>query len=489
MEHKQKASTMSRSPFALAADRPRLHFAVPSGWLNDPNGLVYLDGEYHLFYQHHPHSTNWGPMHWGHAVSRDLTHWEHLPIALAPDELGRIFSGSAVVDHANTAGFGTRTLVAIFTHDDQRRQVQSLAYSTDQGRTWSKYAANPVLAPADAPADFRDPRVFWYDNPNGGHWVMALACDQEVWFYTSPDLKRWSKASVFGAEYGAHGGVWECPELFSLPVDGGSEWRWVLVVGVQKGAPAGGSGTQYFVGAFDGARFSSDDPPGTVRWADYGADFYAAQAWQNAPHGRTLWLAWMSNWDYARETPASTWRGMMTVPRELTLTSDKGRVRLVQRLAPQLMADWPAPRVFSNLLIPADVRTLDTVRSETLMLEATFQLEGTTAMRFGIRVCGGSDAPVSIGYDRVREELYVEGGDAWRTADSTAAQVVPMSLRDGLLQLQILVDTASVEVFADDGRVVLTNQVFPASERVGVELFAEGGLASVVELKAWALDV
>lgn len=195
----------------------------------------------------------------------------------------------------------------------------------------------------------------------------------------------------------------------------------------------------------------------------------------------------MSNWDYARETPASTWRGMMTVPRELTLTSDGGRVRLVQRLAPELMADWPAPRVFSNLLIPTDVRTLDAARSETLMLEATFRLEGTTATRFGIRVYGGSGAPVSIGYDLVREELYVEGVYAWQTAGSTAAQVVPMTLRHGLLQLQILVDTASVEVFADGGRVVLTNQVFPDSECAGVELFAEGGLASVVELKEWAL--
>lgn len=475
---------MSRSPLALAADRPRLHFAVPSGWLNDPNGLVYLDEEYHLFYQHYPHSTTWGPMHWGHAVSRDLTHWEHLPIALAPDELGRIFSGSAVVDHANTAGFGPRTLVAIFTHDDQRRQVQSLAYSTDQGRTWSKYAANPVLAPADAPADFRDPRVFWYDNPSGGHWVMVLACDQEVWFYTSPDLKNWSKASAFGANYGAHGGVWECPELFSLPVEDGPERRWVLVVSVQKGALAGGSGTQYFVGDFDGATFSCDDLPGTVRWADYGADFYAAQAWHNAPDGRIIWLAWMNNWDYAGATPASTWRGMMTAPRELALTNDSGRVHLVQRLAPELLTGWPAPHVFSNLALPTDVRTLNALRGETLMLKATFRIEDTTAPHLGIRVDAGSDTSVTIRYDLAREELSMEGIHAWQTGGPSTTQVVPIPPRDGLLQLQILVDTASIEVFVDDGRVVLTNQFFPGSESASVEPFAEGGV-SLAELQVW----
>lgn len=467
-------------------ERPRLHFAVPSGWLNDPNGLVYLDGEYHLFYQHHPDSLVWGPMYWGHAVSRDLTSWEHLPIALAPDELGAIFSGSAVIDVANSAGFGAGAMVAVFTHAAEHRQVQSLAYSTDRGRTWTKYAGNPVLAPADAPPDFRDPRVLWYEGPHGGHWVMVLACGQEVQLYTSPDLKAWARASSFGTGHGAQAGLWECPELFSLPLDGGPERRWVLAVGVQRGAPAGGSGTQYFVGDFDGATFTSDDPPGTVRWADYGADFYAAQAWLNAPGGRTIWLAWMNNWDYARETPASTWRGMMSAPRELTLARDRGRVRLVQRPAPELTATWPAPRSFSDLALPEGALTLDDLRSETLLLAATFRLEGATATRVGLRVCAGAGAPVTVGYDLARDELYVEGAHAWRAASHRPPQVVPLSLRDGLLRLCVLVDTASVEVFADSGYLTLTNQAFPGRGAPQAELFAEGGAAALADLKLWA---
>ena len=460
--------------------RPRLHFAVPQGWLNDPNGLIFLDGEYHLFYQHHPGSTVWGPMHWGHAVSRDLVRWEDQPIALAPDALGMIYSGSAVLDAANTAGFGAGALVAIFTHHQDGRESQSLAFSTDSGRTWTKHAGNPVLAPADAPADFRDPRVIWYDGAGGGHWVMLLAVRQEVWVYTSPDLKSWTKASAFGAGHGCHAGTWECPDLFSLPIDGGPERRWVLVVSLQGGAPAAGFGVQYFVGAFDGAVFTSDDPPGTVRWADYGADFYAAQAWHNAPGDRTPWLAWMNNWHYARETPAGDWRGMMSAPRELSLSRDEGGVRLVQRLPAELTAGWPAPRTFTELALAPGTAALDGVRGEALLIDATFRPGG--AERFGLRVCGGA---VTVGYDTARGVVYVDGVYA-QEAGFPTPQEAPLSLRDGLVRLCVLVDTASVEVLAGDGRVTLTNQVFRGQGGAGVELFAEGGAATVAALRAWA---
>lgn len=473
-------------PHPLAPRRPRVHFAAPAGWLNDPNGLVYLDGEYHLFYQHHPGSLVWGPMHWGHAVSRDLVQWEQLPIALAPDEQGMIFSGSAVVDSGNTAGFGAGALVAIFTHHRPGREVQSLAFSTDRGRSWEKYTGNPVLAPADAPPDFRDPRVLWYEGAGGGHWVMLLAVGQETWFYTSPDLKRWRKVSSFGAGHSAHSGVLECPELVCLPVDGGPERRWVLVVGVQRGGPAGGSGVRYFVGSFDGESFTSDDPPDVVRWADYGADFYAAQAWQNAPGGRTLWLAWMSNWAYARETPAATWRGMMSAPRELALASDGGQLRLVQRLTPELTAGWPAPQSFRDLTIPAGRLALDGVRGEILLLEATFDVSGAAARSLGLRVRVGGGAGIAVGYDREREELYLDRSQAWWGSGGQVIQAAPLAPRDGLVRINILVDTASVEVFADEGRVVLTSQAFPPPDCAGVELFAEGGAARLAELKVRA---
>jgi len=469
------------SPPSAAHGRPRLHFAVPSGWMNDPNGLVYLDGEYHLFYQHHPASLLWGPMHWGHAASRDMARWEHLPIALAPDEHGAIFSGSAVVDERNSAGFGPGALVAVFTQDRPGRQAQSLAFSLDRGRTWAKYAGNPVLAPADAPADFRDPRVIWYEGADGGHWAMALAVGHEIWFYTSPDLKAWTKASAFGAGHGAHGGVWECPELVRLPVEGGPGQRWVLVVSVSNGAPAGGSGAQYFVGDFDGARFICDDPPDTVRWADYGADFYAPQAWQSAPGGRTIWLGWMNNWTYARDTPADGWRGMMSAPRELALARDGGGLRLVQRLPAELTAAWPAPRRFDGLAISEGAAALEDVCGETLLIDVTFDLAGASAAQLGLRVRVGGGAATTLGYDRAGEALYVEGAHTWRSADA-APQAVPYEVRDSLLRLQILVDTASVELFADDGRVAITNQVFPGPDCAGVELFATGGAARLAEL-------
>jgi fructan beta-fructosidase len=473
-------------PDSSTEDRPRIHFAVPSGWLNDPNGMVYHEGEYHLFYQHHPYSTIWGPMHWGHAVSRDMVHWEDLPIALAPDAEGAIFSGSAVVDRENSAGFGAGALVAVFTQDGAR-QVQSIAASVDHGRTWQKYAGNPVLAPADAPVDFRDPRVFRYDAPGGGHWVMALAVSQEIWFYTSPDLKRWRKASAFGAGYGAHGGVWECPELVRLPVDGGPDARWVLIVSVGQGGPAGGSGTQYFVGDFDGERFMCEDPPGTVRWADYGADFYAPQAWHNAPGGRTIWLAWMNNWEYARDTPATTWRGMMSAPRELTLTRADGRITLAQRFPPELFAGWRTIRTIHDLPIPAGALITDAdARGETLLLEATFALDGTTATRFGLQVRAGDGTPATVGYDRERQALFVEGTHAWRGDAGATVHEAPLHMQDGLLRLNILVDTCSVEALAADGRAAITDQIFPTPGSDGVRLFAEGGAARLVELRVQA---
>ncbi len=462
--------------------RPRLHFTPPAGWLNDPNGLIYHAGEYHLFYQHHPYSLVWGPMHWGHAVSRDLVHWEHLPIALAPDELGAIFSGSAVIDRHNTAGFGAGALITIFTHHQEARQVQSLAYSSDDGRSWTKYAGNPVLAPPDAPLNFRDPRVFWYGAAHDGHWVMALAVDQEIWLYTSPDLKRWTKASAFGAGYGEHAGVWECPELLSLAIDGGPERCWVLIVSVQHGAPAGGSGTQYFVGAFDGATFTCADPPGTVRWADYGADFYAAQAWNAAPGERTLWLAWMNNWEYARETPARKWRGMISAPREVSLTRTGERLTLVQRLAPELTANWPISATLRDQALGEGGYAVP--GGPTLLITATFSVASATAQQVGLRVGVGGAAATSVTYAIEDATLTVDR--TWAGAAFSAIaprQTAPLAAADGLIRLEILVDTGSIEVFAADGSVTLTSQIFPEPASTGVEVFAVGGAARLVELK------
>jgi fructan beta-fructosidase len=335
--------------------RPQYHFTPPANWMNDPNGLVFYAGEYHLFYQHHPDAPVWGPMHWGHAVSPDLIHWQHLPIALYPDENGTIFSGSAVIDWRDTAGFGAEAMIALFTHANGNLQSQSLAYSTDKGRTWTKYAGNPILTPPPHLRDFRDPKVFWYGDADTGHWVMAVAAGNAILFYTSPDLKTWKPSGGF-VGYGSTEGVWETPDLFPLPVDGGPDTRWVLIVGVGDGAPARGSGTQYFVGHFDGSTFTSENPKEAILWADYGADFYAAQSWSDEPQGRRLIIGWMSNWQYANTTPTTTWRSAFTLPRELSLTATPLGIRLIQHPLPELHTLRKNSRNWQNQTIPANTQ-------------------------------------------------------------------------------------------------------------------------------------
>src|SRR5688572_16694475 len=315
--------------------RPQYHFTPPSGWMNDPNGMVYYEGEYHLFYQHYPDSTVWGPMHWGHAISKDLIHWDQLPIALYPDSLGYIFSGSAVVDWKNTSGLGkegTPPMVAIFTFHDAKAaegnrddfQTQGIAYSVDKGRTWKMFDENPVLRNPGI-VDFRDPKVSWHETTS--QWVMALAVKDHIEFYGSSDLKKWKKLSEFGKDVGAHRGVWECPDLFPLNDKNGNA-KWVLFVSINPGGPQGGSATQYFVGEFNGQKFMPQDT--VTRWIDHGADNYAGVTWSDVPasDGRRLFLGWMSNWQYGQAVPSKTWRSAMTLPREVTLIKKKNAYEL-----------------------------------------------------------------------------------------------------------------------------------------------------------------
>ena len=308
--------------------------------MNDPNGMVFYEGEYHLFYQHYPDDNVWGPMHWGHTVSQDMVNWKHMPIALYPDELGYFFSGSAVIDWQNTSGLGTvdnPPMVAIYNYhepvgaEDPDRtdfQYQGIAFSLDKGRTWTKYDNNPVLNNPGI-RDFRDPKVMWFEPTQ--RWIMTLAVKDHISFYSSPDLISWTHESDFGLEVGGHGGVWECPDLFALQVDDSDEVKWVLLVSINPGGPAGGSATQYFVGEFDGASFIMDPsfapqvtpPAGSDEeravWMDYGPDNYAGVTWSDVPDsdGRRLFIGWMSNWSYSQVVPTTVWRSAMTVPREL----------------------------------------------------------------------------------------------------------------------------------------------------------------------------
>jgi len=315
--------------------RPQIHFSPEENWMNDPNGLVYYKGEYHLFYQYHPHSSVWGPMHWGHAVSEDLLHWEHLPIALKPDEyVGMAYSGSAVVDWNDTSGFfgGKSGIVLIYTstleEEKGGHQQQSIAYSKDKGRTWVKYKDNPVISNKDK-EDFRDPKVFWHEETE--RWIMVLVSGDRVEFHASKNLKEWYYLSEFGENRGTHKGVWECPDLFSLKSSQENiEKIWVLKVDVQKGALAGGSGGQYFIGHFDGERFKEVEHYKENYWLDHGRDFYAAQSWNDLPgeDERRIWLAWMSNWDYANQIPTEKWRSAMSIPREVEFIKEKNDNKL-----------------------------------------------------------------------------------------------------------------------------------------------------------------
>ncbi|ANF95876.1 glycoside hydrolase family 32 protein [Paenibacillus bovis] len=448
--------------------RGAYHFSPSRCWMNDPNGMVYLDGEYHLFFQHHPHGDTWGPMHWGHAITRDLVHWEELPIALEPDEHGTIFSGSAVVDWHNTTGFFPEKpgLVAIFTHHDEQpdrpvRQSQSLAYSHDRGRTWHKYAGNPVLTCEDRP-DFRDPKVFWHELSS--RWIMVLACGQRIALYHSPDLKNWSESSVFGQGIGCHDGVWECPDLFELPIEGAPELsRWVMLVSIgDNGQGAEGSRPQYFTGHFDGEVFLPDEASQQIRWLDHGRDNYAGVSWSDIPQqdGRRLYIGWMSNWRYANQTPTGSWRGAMTIVRELMLEMTPTGVQLLQRPVHELAS-------IRQPVLRLDHAPLDQVRQaiQQLQLESYEWIIRTgKEVSFEIQVRAGAAGCTRIGVDADSAQLYIDRTQSGQSAfhkDFANRHTALLQTIQGERELRILVDTASVEVFADQGRTVMTDLIFP----------------------------
>lgn len=470
--------------------RPYFHFSPPQNWLNDPNGLVYFNGEYHLFYQYHPDSDVWGPMHWGHAVTRDLVNWQHLPIALYPDEHGMIFSGSAVIDQNNTSGFGKDSLVTVFTHHKDDIQSQSVAYSNDAGRVWKTYSGNPVLLTPDNTPDFRDPKVVWYGTPENGHWVMCLAVRDKISFYTSPDLLHWGHGSDFGSNQGSTAGVWETPELFELPVDGGNKTRWVLVVGVQAGSPAGGSGTQYFIGTFDGKIFTSENSAETVLWADYGADFYAAQSWNNEPNGRRLLIAWMNNWDYARLIPSNGTRGVFSLIREVSLKQTKQGIRLFHRPIPELQLLRSKHFHWEDVSILPNTNLLRGIQGHLLEVIAEFKINSNVDC-FGLRVHVGLNEHTSVIYNVKEQQLHVDRSHSGTVdfQDSFAAvHVAPLSPVDDTIRLHIFVDRTSIEVFANDGVITFTESIFPSEESQGLEIFTEGGEILLKSLNIFKLN-
>jgi len=482
-------------PLGTPSYRPRYHFTPRRNWLNDPNGLLHYAGEYHLFYQHNPEGFRHDNMSWGHAVSRDLLRWEERPVAIPYRDGVMAFSGSAVVDWENTSGLGQGgepPLVAVFTghHPHAHRQDQRLAYSTDRGHTWTLYSGNPVL---DIGAhDFRDPKVFWHAPTR--KWVMAVALPNEhkVRFYGSPDLKAWRFLSDFGP-LGNTGGVWEVPELLELPVEGGAQTAWLLKVDLGSGGPWGGSAAQYFTGHFDGTRFHPDAASlEGVRWVDHGPDFYAALSWSDLPaeQGRVVWIGWMSNWAYAKDVPTHPWRGLLSLPRRLWLAPDPrtGALSLRQEPVEELAALRRDPFRLAGATLAEGRLPLE---PRGAGLEVALELEPRGASSCGLRLRVGEAEATVVGYDARRQELYLDrrlSGAAGFSDRFAGRYSAPVPLREGRVGLRVFVDTCSVEVFADDGRAVISGLIFPQASSTGLELYAEGGEAGVRRLEVWELE-
>ena len=475
---------------AREAHRLQYHFSPPSHWMNDPNGMVFYKGEYHLFYQYYPDSTVWGPMHWGHAVSKDLVHWEHLPIALYPDSLGYIFSGSTVVDWKNSSGLGTQTdppLVAIYTyHDavmaekgDTTYQTQGLAYSNDAGRTWHKYEQNPILENPGI-KDFRDPKVFWFEPQQ--KWIMSLAVYDHVRFYSSPDLKTWTLESEFGKTAGSHAGVWECPDLFPLRVEGSDISKWVLLLSINPGGPNGGSATQYFVGDFDGKTFTNENADSITIWLDGGRDNYAGVTWSDIPaaDGRKIFMGWMSNWLYGQVVPTGTWRSAMTLPRQLTLHKHNNGYRLHSNPVKELESLRGDAFVFQNDTFSNELDLTSQIGFPPSQMEIILEMEAdTSASNIGIAVLNSRGEEYRVGYDAKNGQYYSDRITAGKNSFSPEfAKPVVFTKRESgekLLRWHIFFDVASCEFFADQGAVAITEIFFPNEDFNQIKLYAEDG--------------
>lgn len=417
--------------------RPVYHHTPAWGWMNDPNGMFYKDGVWHLYFQYNPYGSQWENMTWGHSTSTDLIHWTFQGAPIEADAWGTIFSGSAVVDHNNTAGFGKGAVVAMYTSAGEN-QTQSIAYSNDNGQTFTKYDGNPVLT-SNTP-DYRDPHVFW--NEDIKRWNMIMAEGQHMDIYSSADLKEWKLESQFGAEYGNHGGVWECPDLMKMKVRGTDQYKWMLLCNINPGGPFGGSATQYFVGQFDGHKFTCESAPEVTKWMDYGKDHYATVTFDNAPDGRHVAMAWMSNWQYANQVPTMQYRSANSVPRDLDLYEYQGQTYCGVTPSPELAAARPKKAT----------KTL------TEACEMVVTLKGNAT----ITLANDKGEQVVMTYDEKSRTFAMDrtkSGQKEFSDDFAALTVAPVHGK--MSQLRLFIDRSSIEAFDADGKMAMTNLVFP----------------------------
>jgi len=468
--------------------RPQYHFTPDSMWMNDPNGMVYYQGEYHLFYQYYPDSIIWGPMHWGHAISTDLMHWQHLPIAIYPDTLGWIFSGSAVVDIKNTSGLGTTEnppMVAIFTLHDRYGEkagkidfeTQGIAYSLDKGRTWKMYKNNPVIANPGI-KDFRDPKVIW--SKEHSKWIMALAMQNHVGFFSSSDLKSWTHESDFGKDVGSHGGVWECPDFFPIEDQNGIE-KWVLLVSINPGGPNGGSATQYFVGNFNGKGFVNENPSVNPMWLDHGKDNYAGVTWSDVPEvdGRRIFLGWMSNWQYAQKVPTKKWRNAMTLPRELKLIHNDSAYQLAVTPVAEVNAILNHQQAQSELAIDiSDEAYLlfnTKVKGGAWMLELT--LDAMQSKSIDIKVKNDLNEAVILKLNIGQAKINFDRTNAGKrnfSHDFAVPICGSYTFNKSTQKVQLYWDQSSFEIFVNNGEFQMTNLAFPSKNWSAIELSSVG---------------
>ena len=506
--------------------RPSYHFTPLYGWMNDPNGMVYKDGEYHLYFQYNPYGSKWGNMHWGHAVSKDLVHWEHLDPAIARDPVGHIFSGSSVVDKKNTAGFGKDAIIAIYTNNSVNHdEVQCIAYSNDNGRTFTKYEGNPVLTPFDGLKDFRDPKVFWYEK--GKCWYMIVSADKETRFYKSKNLKKWTYVSAFGKGLGQQPCQYECPDFFQLPVNGDKKnMKWVMTMNINPGCWFGGSATEYFVGDFDGKNFTCPDAH-DVKWLDWGKDHYATVTFSNTGD-RVLGITWMSNWQYANLTPFKQNRGANGLPRELKLYEKNGKYYISEDVAPEVYA----LRKDTKNLADASVADAKDLKGVAANMEGAFEIEADVTPDAngiaGIEISNNKRERTMIYFDMKQgkvvmdrtesgltdfgkqavphdielawdKQLAAEGKEPARITNSinykndfALATWAPLSLCEDdkkTYHVDIFVDKSSVELFVDGGRIAMTNLVFPVAPYENVKLYTQGGKAEFKNLKVHKLGL
>lgn len=472
--------------------RPSYHHTPLYGWMNDPNGMFYKDGQWHLYYQYNPYGSKWQNMTWGHSISSDLVHWTHKPLAIKPNGLGTVFSGSCVVDENNTSGFGKDAVIAMYTSAGTS-QMQSLAWSTDNGTTFDIYTGSPTIT---LESEARDPNMFWNNKTNEWNLVLAHPLDHEMLFFSSHDLKRWTLQSSFGQGTGAQDGIWECPDIFELPVENSDEKKWVLISNINPGGPFGGSATQYFIGNFNGRKFIPDtDADGNVptKWLDFGKDHYATVSWSNAPEDRRVVIGWMSNWQYAADVPTTQFRSANTLPRDMSLfRAADGQIYASCQPSPEtLNLRGAISSKINRSNIGKKQRSFPLPKANNGICEIVFDIDSRKAEEITITLANNSGEEVPMKYNPQKHTFSFDrtkSGIVDFSKNFTATTIAPTFENEGIISIRIFIDRSSIEIFGNDGKFVMTNLVFPEKPYSTISFSSEGGNARLSDMKIYSIN-